>query len=158
MSWATIRGALQTRLDAVTGVDQVHTYWRWHDGGPEEAAWRALFVSGTTVQAWMITRAGMPRTLPATPAANLAQRWLRRHDVEIHCFYRWQDSSGSQNVFQDLLDAIEADLRTGDRTLGGVAVTHSLPEVQTPTDEGAALGGELCHRALIRLTVEELLT
>lgn len=156
MSWATIRTALATRIDAVAGTGPVHAYWRWSDQGPEEAAWRTLFASGTAVNAWLITRVGMPRTVPATPSAALAARWLRRHDVEVSAFYSLDDSAATESTFQDLLDAVEADLRTGDRTLVGVAITHSLPEV-SPIGH-ASLSSVLCHQATLKFTVEELLT
>lgn len=150
MSWATVRAALATRVDAVTGITNVHQFIRYTDDGSETAAFGALFVASGVLQAWLITRTGM-RTEVCEDDDN---RYRRRHDVEIQGVYALKDSTSTENTFQGLLDAMEADLRTGDRTISSTCLTHTLPEF-SPINH-VSFQGVLCHGATIRFTVEEI--
>lgn len=155
MSYKAIRDAIATRLAAISNVGVVHKYIRLSRELPTEQSYSSLFTESGRVNVWMITRTGVAdRQLP-----DADNRVSRRHTIQINVFWALDDTgtddSTSEHAFQDAIDAVLNDFRTGDRTLGGAAITHSLPEV--PTIDMVTFLSTLCHHAEIRLQVEEVL-
>lgn len=154
MAWSSIVGALATRIDAVSGISNVYQRQVWTRAAAGTDAFTSLFCTGGVLQTWMITR-----TQTSSEACqDDDNRYRLRHAVEITGFYALDDTEGgagtpSETTFQGIVSAVESDLRTGDRTLGGACVTHTLPtaDVLHVTFQGAT-----CHLATFRFTVEEI--
>ncbi|MCE7873322.1 hypothetical protein DYH09_23505 [bacterium CPR1] len=149
MSYDAIRDALKTRLEAVDDIGVVHSYQRWTAEAPNLPGFNTLFKSDGRLNTWMISRVGeLSRKAPGDDS-----RYAVRHTLQVLAFYAIDDSAASEEVFQDLVSDVLADLRAGDRTLGGACLTHSAPEA---TLDYADFCGVTCHRAEISLVVEEI--
>lgn len=155
MSWPAIRAALATRIAAVTDVENVQQYLRYHKAGFSDATLRAqLFVDAgggkENINCWQITR----RSYSQEQAQACDDTVRRLHSVEIQGFLGFSDADTSEHVMNGLLDAICDDLNNGDRSLGGAALTHGLPQIPfIGTGDYMGLG---CNIARITLTIEEL--
>lgn len=150
MSWATIRDALVTRLEAVSGTGRVHSFLRYLKEGPDQRPFTDAYVVRGRLNYWAVTRTA--RRSVKTVGDDSYYR--RHHDVEVNVFVALSDSDESEHVFQDLLDTVANNLETGDHTLGGVCLTHTPPEVRQIGH--AMISDILCHSALLFLTVEEV--
>jgi len=150
MSYQAIRDALATRLETVVGVGTVHTYERYLTEQAEVAAFQAAFSKNGVLNTWMIER----RAVSSRQSAAADAKRIRRHTLRLEGFYSLKDAAASKLTFQDLIDAVCDDLETGDRTLGGACLTHSLPSVDTI--EETLFAGVLCHRTEIQIIVEEV--
>lgn len=150
MAYSNIRSALKTRLQSITGVQNVHEYHRLISTGVEDPTFRALFVNGTNeLHAWRFTRT----SCALSQCDDLSTVTKRTHTIEIECYRGIVDDSATENTFQDLLDTVLSNFVNGDRTLGGVAITHGLPQLTRVF--AASFYGVLCHVATIALQIEE---
>ena len=150
MAYSDIRDALETRLGAIAGVENVQGYHRLVSTGVDDPTFRGLFVNGSNdLHAWRFTRTAVSQVLCGDDDDTIK----RTHTIEIEGYRGIVDGSASENTFQDLLDVILDDLNTGDRTLGGVAITHSLP--QAGRIFAVSFYNVLCHAVTITLQVEE---
>lgn len=150
MSWATARAALKTRLEAITGIGMVHSYRRYTRGNETSPEFRELFYKGSRLHAWQFSR-----TLRrAEPSGSDDSRRVVQHEVEVEAFYAMSDADESEHALQDLVDTVATDLETGDRTLGGAVLTHSLFAVE---QIGAVdFFGVLCNYARAKMILEEV--
>lgn len=158
MSWATIREALQTRLAAIDGVENVHDYLRYRKKGWQDSEFQDLFmvtVGGNPFpHCWMFSRVDVAY-IQAPEPDNVVKV---QHQILVGAKYGFSDSDESEHAFNTLLDTVCADLINGDRTLGGVAITHSLPQVSDIQPAGFFKTKFLCHEATLQFAIEELLT
>lgn len=156
MSWSGIASALKARIQAVVTAGKTHAMLRYDDGGFERATFAALFQEATgeeIVNAWQVTRTG--RTATRSPDNSAVTKL--QHSVSIRGNLSFVDGGGATNTeatFQALVDAICLDLDQGDRTLGGAAITHSIPQA-SPIGHAMFYNSALCHDVTITLTVEE---
>ena len=158
MSWAAIRGALVTRLGTITGIENVHGQIRYVDDNLEETIFKDLFVdTNNNVNTWMFSRTA--RAVEAVPDDSTKAKVL--HTVTMQGSLSLVDagtgSANTEDTFQGLIDALCDDLRTGDRTLGGVANTHSLPQAST-IGHAMFYRSVLCHDTTVTLTIEEIVS
>jgi hypothetical protein len=153
MAWSAIVSALATRVDAVAGVNNVYQHQRWIKDAAGTDAWRAMFVSGGVMQVWMLSRTRHTSAV----CADDDNRYRARHEVEIQAFYAVDDSAATEATFNGLVSAVCANLRTGDRTLGGSCVTHTEPQAEMRYGMFGQGQGVLSHQATIQFTVEEVL-
>jgi len=153
MAWSSIVSALATRIDAVTGVNGVYQYLRWSKDAAGTDGWRTLFVTSGVMQTWMLTRTRQTSSI----CEDDDNRYRVRHDVEVQAFYALDDSAATETTFNGLVSAVCADLRTGDRTLGGACVTLTEPQAEVRHGMFGQGQGVLSHVATIRFTVEEVL-
>lgn len=156
MSWPSVRAAIATRLSAITGVVNVHQYLRYHAKGLNDATFQSQLTVVATDQpgkrrlnCWQITR----RSVAQQQAADCDNVVKRTHSVEIQGFYSFEDATSSEHALNALVDAILNNFNTGDRTLAGNAITHSVP--QAPSIVTARYLEVPCHLARITFTVEE---
>lgn len=148
MSWATIRTALATRLAAVGSVGVVHPYVRFSKLPPGSAEFATLFAESGHLNYWAISRSEAEDI--DIPADDSRVRDV--HTVTILVFYALADGSATENTFQDALDAVRADLRSGDTTFGGVCLGCGNAAVRDIAH--SELYGILCHSAKIIFKVE----
>lgn len=157
MSWSNIAAALTTRLQAVQGVGKAHGRLRYDSEGFEETAFKALFMANGSVNAWQITRTN--RTALRSPDDSRVTKVT--HTVSIRANLSLVDpgtgATNTEDTFQALLDAVCDNFDTGDHTLGGVAITHSIPQAGQ-IGHAMFYGSILCHDATITMSVEENLT
>lgn len=144
MSLATIRTAIKTDLESVSGIGPVHEYIRLaKDWGTVLARFKD---SHNKINSWMITR-------EATPGEeDTRDSFERIHHMKLIGVYGVQDSAATELTFQDLVEAIVAALHA-DTELGGT--TYRSGPVQVATVEHRMFGAVLCHYAELRVDVWE---
>lgn len=155
MSWETVSTAIQARLELLFPLAKVHSFIRQTHFGSDSDEFREVYindVANPSVQVLQLTRVAFRQT----KSTDDDTRWMSQHDVLLHYHEGLQDAESSELDFQSNIESICADFRTGDKTLGAVALTLSDPQV---TEIGHAMLAEhiLCHYAPIRFTVEEIL-
>lgn len=152
MSWASTAAALVSRIQAVVPMAKVHPYIRNTRFDANHEEFQAAYVSCFgQVQVIQVTRSALRQA----KSIDDDGRWIEQHDVQLQLLTGLEDCRQSEIDFQATLESICSDLRTGDKSLGGVAHTLSDPQV---SDIGHAMLAEqvLCHYAIIRLTIEEI--
>ncbi len=76
------------------------------------------------------------------------------HDITLTAFRALTDEAG-EATFQDLLEAVSSDFRSGDRTLGGLVNTLSIPSFG-PISEGLFGGSVAAHESEASFRIEEV--
>ena len=155
MSYAGIRGALATRVAAVTGIEASNVFqrYKWSLDATTSQDFIDDFVdSNSFVNFVIISRSEQEDSQPIED--NLS---LRRHSMEIHLFYSLFEAEDSEHTFQDLIEGIASDLESGNRELGGAAFCYSLSVASI--DELAGIGnrGDTVHHAEITTSVYEVI-
>lgn len=157
MSYSTIRTAIKTRMDAISGLGPGYTYERYpSDINPESDTFATQFQESGALNLYWIDRRSFNDKQPQADD----NRRLRRHDVQVKVFQKLVDSAtladASGPAFQDLLETIANNIATGDRTWGSAALTTSLPRVSAISL--TRFMGVLCHTATLEFTIEEVLS
>lgn len=154
MSWATVSSALQSRINTVcTGAPtpaNVQRFLRWTNDGPDGATFQNLFAAGGRLASCQLTRTGR-RTIRAKEDS----RKRVQHDVKAELTLALDDADSSELLHQALVDLVLGDLEDGDRTLGGVAITHTearAENIQVVTNAARVV----VHSAELLFTVEEV--
>jgi len=155
MAFSSIRSALATRLtSALTAYDTtVHEYARlnFEMTGTDEFA--NLYVDASNrVNVVIIERMGF-----ADMQVNEDSSVIRRHVVHLNFCFSHSDTNASENTFNTLLETAEADLQTGDRTLGGSCLTYSLPEINNIDFGKLGKRQDAYHVASIKINIDEVL-
>lgn len=149
MSYKLLRSALASRLEAIPGVGRVYPYFRWTAQAPGLSEFQEQFAANGIMNVWMIRRTDRGDEKTASDDA----RYRVQHQVEISAFYALNNRPGTnEEEFQDLVDLVVDDLRDGDRTLGGLSLTHTDPECRITH---ASFCGVNCHAATLQITLEE---
>ncbi len=146
MSYTTILAELKTDLDSVSGIGKVYDYFRASDD-LEKA--RETFQKGRIFHVWMISRFAVDPSDAGTSGLS-----YRNHEFDLWGYYQIDDSEKSEKTFQALCDTV---MDTFDTT------ANLQPTADSAMVEAAALlsfdqvlfAGVLCHRARIRLVVNE---
>lgn len=149
MAYSNIRSALNTRLSAITGVENAQSYHRLISRGVDDATFTSLFVADGVLHAWRFTRTSVAQALCNGHDSTVK----RTHTIEIECYRSVVDDDASEHTFQDLIDTVLDDFGSGDRTLGGVAETHDYPQVTRIL--AGMFYNVACHIATITMRVEE---
>lgn len=150
MAWASIVSAMATRVTAAAPAFKVHGRLRWTNENSNEANWQTLFKNSSGKMAVaQITCTGRIAKWGIGQSARKIH-----YTAEIECRYAIEDSAGSEAIFLAAVDAIAENLRTGDRTLGGVAVAMSPPTAPVISHE--VFAGVACHTARIQTTIEQV--
>lgn len=144
---ADIRAAIKAKILALPSPGTVHDYERYR---AEIGAFKALFVSGSTLKAWIIRRVAARRVRPAVGRLVVTTTW------QIRTYQGLDDAAASEKAFDDLVDAF-ADAIRDDDTLGGV-VRSCAPDgldgiagVQLDDSGPVMFAGVLAHAARLRL-------
>lgn len=154
MSEATIRAAINTIVDGVSNVGQVHDYMRW---ATDRTALDAVFkttISGTDqIRAWMITCTGWAQEQMEFRAAS-SKRGLRRDYIyKIIGIMGVDDSAATEKTFiaivEDVVEALD---------VAQTIRAYRAPPAHLSAYEYRMVGGILCHYAEITQEVEEVQT
>lgn len=130
---------------------RVHDSYRWADDGPDGENFISLFRTDQS----RLSCLRFTRNSRAQFRTDGTKKRVH-HGVLCELQLALQDDAGSELSHQDLVDLVLDNLRDGDHTLGGVAITHSDPEA--PIIQDGMFANVLCHVAEIRFTVEELVS
>jgi len=154
MSWGTIAAALQARIAAIQTDSQVHAVVKHLKEDEETPDFKALFANkeATDINFWMISRVSDEEK----KSESDANRWLNHHTAEILHVRGLHGHGDSETPFQADLDAIIADFRTGDRTLGNIA--EFFTDIHFPRIDLVKFSKATCHMAHGILTVEEVIS
>lgn len=150
MSWETFKTPLVARIVAVSGVGKVYPYWPLSSDSSIHPKFKAMFEKDGALNFWAIQRAGFSRE----KCPDDDSHYLVTHDVRIAAIRAFQGPS-SEASFQTVLDAVSSDFRSGDRTLGGIVNTLSVPDFR----EIAAItfaSSVVAHGAEASFRVEEI--
>lgn len=153
MSWATIRPALVAKVAEVPGVGKVHGHFPLSSDAPTHPDFQALFVHNGVFNVWIIERTGYLEEV----SPEDERVCLLTHEVSISAFRALKEGAAAEAAFQSALDAVTATFRTGQRTLGGVANTYSVPSFQDITEVTFQRSSIACYKAVSSFLVEEIL-
>ncbi len=150
---SAIRGAIKTKLLAVSGIGKVHDYERY---AANDKQFQDLYkdTASNRIKGWNLYR-------EATSERDLYNGSVRRvHTWRITGFMGIEDADATGKTFDDLVEVIATAFRT-DRTLGGLVddIKDMSQEdgpsgVQVDSIEPVMFAGVLCHRARMRLLTE----
>lgn len=153
MSWTAIQSALSTRLAAVSGVENVQSYFVHSNDAWEDAAFQSAYtvdVSGELrVHVWRFTRRRMSRA----QCEDDDSTQIHTHEVEIEGYISLENGGITENTIGVIGDAIIADLGDGDDTLSGACFTMSQP--QAIRIGQVSFYGILCNEYAITVSIEE---
>lgn len=147
---ADVRAALAALLAGVTGIGQVHDYFRLVT---DEVTAKARFVTGGRLHAWMVTLADDEAYEEALATGARCRRIRAR--FAVHGYYAVDDADASEKAFETVLQAVIDALRE-DHTLGGVVIVAMPPRVREFTHRTFAT--VLCHYTRIELDVHAEVT
>jgi len=145
MPLALIKTEIKTKLEAISGVENVYDYKRFCS---DWATYKDLFVKDSKVNTWEIERKSFSRTGRGGSGAIEDIT----HDFIIRGFYSFFDAYTSEKTFQNLVETICADF-INDPTLGGKAQMVEMPI--TGTFSTGKLGEVLTHIVEISLSVKD---
>jgi len=145
MSLALIRTQIKTKLEAISGVENVYDYKRFCS---DLTTYNTLFVKDSKVNTWEIERTSFERIGHGGSG-----------DVEdvnntfiISGFYSFYDELATEKTFQDLIETICASF-ISDPTLGGTANIVHIPI--TGEFSMVMLGAVLCHKCDITINIDD---
>lgn len=158
MSYSAIRAALKARIQAALPQANVHHFQPYTREPPVSEPFRDLFADLTSdpYPAPFLINTVIFTRINRKPTQQLdGNRVSVVHHFQVVFLYAHKEVAGTNDTFQDMFEGLCRDLETGDRTLGGVAHTHGLPD-------GQAIGesefyGEFVHDGRFLLQVEEVL-
>lgn len=151
MSDALIRAEIKTILESVSGIGEVHDYFRYRKSW---ADWLDLMTntsgspSVTRINGWMFDREYMATSVTAIPSGKIEYV----HHYNFLGVYEIDDAAGSAKDFQTLLDGICTAFKAN-RYLNGTADRHDFIQINAVgIDEYAEAS---YHYAGLSLTVHE---
>ena len=145
MSLSTIRSKIKTKLEAISGIENVYDYHRYCN---DWVTYKDLFVKDSKVNTWEISRDNFVKT------SHGGNGYVMDTDNSfiVRGFYSAYDTLATEKTFQDLVeDIIETFMN--DPTLGGTAEQLHYPI--TGTFSLNKLGDVLCHVVDIRMTIKD---
>ena len=145
MSLSLIRTKIKTKLEAISGVENVYDYKRFC---ADLATYKDLFIKDSKVNTWEIERKSFESN--GIGASGEVEDVI--HTFIIRGFYSFYDELATEKTFQDLVETIRNSFIT-DPTLGGKAKVIHIPI--TGEFSMAFLGSVLCHRCEIEIIIEE---
>lgn len=145
MSLSTIRAKIKTKLEALSGIENVYDYKRF---SRDWATYKELFIKDSKVNTWEIEHPHEERKV------NAGDHGVEhvRHSFIIRGFYSLEDSLETDKTFQDLVETVCEDFRD-DPTLGAVAEIVHMPITVDYTI--GRLGDVVCHIAEIHIDITQ---
>lgn len=152
MSYATIRGAIKTALEAVAGITGgagIVTAFLPHITRRED--FETFYVAGGVVNGWTITRQGLEDN---QQDAGFRYQNVHRVLVSGYAQVKVGTADTGEEAFQDLVDAVHLAIR------GSVAIWVAQPEdnenaIQSQIITPVMFSDVLCHKVEMRFGVEE---
>lgn len=152
MSYATIRTALKTAIEAVPGISGGDGSVQDHEPHVtrlEDYISKFGNTAGTAINGWTITRERLQETMQ-----DPGFRFQLIHEVVVRGRFGVMETSGTEVTFQDLIDAVASAVR------GSVTIWVECPEDSDNALQAEIIGHEshgsfLVHLAELRFSVEE---
>lgn len=145
MSLVLIRTQIKTKLEAVSGVENVYDYKRYCN---DLATYKDLFVKDSKVNTWEIIR----NSFEKSARGGSGDVEDSTHYFTIRGFYSAYDEYATEKTFQDLVEDICASFMN-DPTLGGKARIVNMP-ISGEFSTGM-LGVVLCHIVEIKISFQD---
>lgn len=145
MSLSAIRTKIKTKLEAISGVENVYDYKRFC---ADWATYKELFIKSSKVNTWEIER----RSFSRVGHGGSGDVEDPTHLFIIRGFYSFYDTMETEKTFQDLVETICASF-INDPTLGGTAKIVHIP-IEGEFSMGK-LGDILCHIVEIRISISD---
>lgn len=144
MSESALRAAIKTVMDGIGGIGVVHDYERQ---SADETQFLELFrdPSSGKILGWEITRRGFR-------SERCAQRFRITHLFSLKGFCGLQDATGSEKFFNAAIEAVMNKIVSA-----GITGAETIALPQAIRIEARAIGGVLCHHAVIWLPVSEVI-
>lgn len=144
MNWDILRPIIKEKLMAVPGIGKVEDYIR------NTTFWADYFKRNVVAQKahmWEFTRISLPSEFDDVQGRQVAAMIYRdKHNVEVVGRMAVEDGSGSEHLFQAVVDGVADMLKSGTLMNGAVLI----PEPAQVTFIGhRTYGGVLCHEARI---------
>jgi hypothetical protein len=143
MSLSLIRTKIKTKLEAISGVENVYDYKRY---SADLATYKDLFINDSRVNTWDVER----KTFSKISHGGHGDVEDSSDDFVIRGFYSVYEKLTSEKTFQDLVETICADF-LNDPTLGGTATLLRIPI--TGEFSTVMLGNVLCHQVQINISI-----
>lgn len=144
MSWANIRSGLQTKLAALSGINNVLDYVVWTD---DWAVIYEKFEEGGRLDTWMISLNNTPQHVVSSQDKNIT--WV----ANIVGYYSIKTSDESSKDFEDNIETILNALALGKNVLGLPGVTNTAPLLTTVAN--TLFNKSPAHTAVIQITFNE---
>jgi hypothetical protein len=143
-----IRAAIVAKLQAVTGIGNVHDYERF---AVKESEFKTLYQSGDHILGWHVRRVSRVQKAEARGCPVITTTW------KIRGFKSLADADATEKEFDTLIDNICVAF-DDDPTLGGV-VSDAIPEsgevgIQLEDSGPVMFAGVLSHGASLRFTTQ----
>lgn len=145
MSLSLIRTQIKTKLEAISGVENVYEYRKFCN---DLVTYKDLFIKDSKVNTWEIERRSFERT--GRGGSGDIEDII--HNFTIRGFYSSYDTLATEKTFQDLVETICADF-ISDPTLGGKARIVNMPI--TGEFSIVMLGSVLCHTCNVNLSIQD---
>lgn len=129
MSWAAVHPGLQSLLEGIEGTGKVHARWPRVYANTDQPEFKAAFCDENDRLNFIVFKRVSAVGEKSSDDDNL---FSRTYGVELEAFFAFSqscDEVDSEFAFQALLDQIsDATEQTLERTMGGAALTFSVPE------------------------------
>lgn len=147
--------AFKSRFSTIVELGTVHAFLRWTIQPNSSEPFGAMFKD----QFGRVNTLIMTRTKYEDAQAFEDNKVLRRHTMDFYLYLSHLDdgTTTSELDYQNLIEIIETDLRTGDRTLGGKCLTYSLPDVNKIGHGSFGNRKDSYHTCTFKIEVDEVL-
>jgi len=145
MSLSSIRTKIKTKLEAISGVENVYDYKRYSS---DLSTYKDLFIKDSKVNTWDIERKKF--ALVARGGSGSVED--NTHEFIIRGFYSVYEALTSEKTFQDLVETICSNF-VNDPTLSGTAKIVHIPI--TGEFSTVMFGNVLCHLVQINIIIED---
>lgn len=145
MSLSLIRTQIKTKLEAISGVENVYDYKRFSS---DLATYKDLFIKDSKVNTWEIERKSFSRT--GIGGNGDVEDVI--HEFVIRGFYSSYDAYATEKTFQDLVETICASFINDPTLTGKAKIVHVPIEGEFTT---VMLGNVLCHAVSINIKIED---
>lgn len=145
MSEASIRAAIKTEMNTVTGIGIVHDYQRWA-ANLKDFLDLMLFTAGTSkkIFGWMITRT-------SAEVMRIGNNFRVTHNYKLIGLYGLKDAAASEKLLNLVIESLVSKLVNLE--ISGAQNPIGLPKVGLIGHK--SFGGVLCHWVEITFSVSE---
>lgn len=147
MALSNIITAVATILGGVTNVGKVYSYRRW---AADEASFKSLFATGSTILAWTITR-------ESTETDDFDGGSHDYHAIVLRGWMGVKDSADTEATFQALVESVRAAFQTNrELFVTGTANAEFSERIKVRKVDYVKYGEYFCHYAELELKVKDI--
>lgn len=144
MSLATVRTAIKTKLDAITGIENVYDYVYWTDD------WQVVydnFAKDSRINCWFI---GLASRDPSVVSSGTVER---QRVFNFFAYYSLKSSNQSSITLENLVDTVCNEFEES------LSITTALTSdsIELISIESTLFAGTPAHRATIQFTCTEII-